>query len=292
MPCDYGEDCEREAFENFAWGHWSNNDTSEGTLLGTRLRRRVRKVIKSCNGCYWFRAKAYATPPPGKLPIDRTESSEAFEVVGVDFAGPLKYRKSKKQERKAYLIVYAYSLSRALHLEVLTTMETTEFLGSLKRFITRRGRPKKIYSDNGGTVVAAAKWLRTVMKDECVSNFLVRGEIKWQFNLSRAPWWGGQFEKMIGLIKQSVYKTIGNGFLWLEELKEIVEVTLNNRPLSFVEDDIEFPILTPNSLLYGRSNIVPELETHRIESVDLRKRANYLRRCKETVWRRWRNEYI
>ena len=260
-----------------------------------RLRRLVRKVIKSCNGCYRFRAKAYATPPPGKLPVDRTEGSEAFEVVGVDFAGPLKYRKSKKQEGKAYLIVYACSLTRALHLEVLTTMETTEFLGSLKRFIARRGRPKKIYSDNGGTFVAAAKWLRTVMKDERVSNFLARGEIKWQFNFSRAPWWGGQFERTIGLIKQSLYKTIGNGFLWLEELKEVildVEVTLNNRPLSYVEDDIEFPILTPNSLLYGRSNIVPELEAHRIESVELRKRAKHLRRCKETVWRRWRNEYL
>jgi hypothetical protein len=88
-------------------------------------------------------------------------------------------------------------------------METTEFLGSLRRLIARRGRPRKIYSNNGGTFVAAAKWLRIVMKDERVGNLLARGEIKWQFNLSRAPWWGGQFERMIGLIKQSLYKTIG-----------------------------------------------------------------------------------
>ena len=115
---------------------------------------------------------------PRLLPVDRTEGSEALEVVGMDFAGPLKYRKSKKQEGKAYLTVYACSLTRALHLEVLTTMKTTEFLRSLKRFIARRGRPKKIYSENGGTFVAAAKWLRTVMKDERVSNFLARGEIK------------------------------------------------------------------------------------------------------------------
>ena len=260
-----------------------------------RLRRLARKVIKSCKGCRRFRAKAFAAPPPGKLPIDRTEGSEAFEVVGVDFAGPLKYRKSKKQEGKAYLIVYSCSLTRALHLEVLTSMETTEFIGSLKRFIARRGRPKKIYSDNGRTFVAAAKWLRTVMSDERVSNLLARGEIKWQFNLSRAPWWGGQFERMVGLIKQSLYKSIGNGFLWLEELREIildVEVTLNNRPLSYVEDDIELPILTPNSLLYGRANVVPELEPHRVVSLDLRKRAKHLRRCKDTVWRRWRNEYL
>ncbi len=41
-------------------------------------------------------------------------------------------------------------------------------------------------------------------------------------NLSRAPWWGGQFERIIGLMKQSMYKTIGNGFLSLEELREAI----------------------------------------------------------------------
>jgi hypothetical protein len=109
-----------------------------------RLRRLARKIIKSCKGCYRFQAKTYASPPPGKLPTDRTEGSEAFEVVGVDFAGPIKYRKSKKQEGKAYVVVYACSLTRALYLEVLTTMETGEFLQSLKRLIARRGRPRKI----------------------------------------------------------------------------------------------------------------------------------------------------
>ena len=226
-----------------------------------RLRRLVRKVIKSCNGCYRFRVKAYTTPPPAKLPVDCTEGSEAFEVLGVDFAGPLKYGKSKKQEGKAYLIVYACSLTCALHLKVLTTMETMEFLGSLGR----RGCPKKIYSDNGGTFVAAAKCLRTVMKDKRVSNFLARGEIKWQFNLSQAPWWGGQFERMICLIKQTLYKTIGNGFLWLEELKEVIldiEMTLNNRPLSYVEDEYRLPYPNPKFPFIWSFQHCTELETH------------------------------
>lgn len=193
------------------------------------------------------------------------------------------------------MVVYACSLTRALYLEVLTCMETPEFLQSLKRLIARRGRPKKIYSDNGRTFVGAARWLRAVMKDERANEFLAREDIKWQFNLSRAPWWGGQFERLIGLIKQSLYKTIGNGFLSLEELREVildVEVTLNNRPLSYVEDDVQFPVLTPNMLLFGRPNPLPELEPHRLELKDLRQRAKYLRRCKEAVWRRWTGEYL
>ena len=66
-------------------------------------------------------------------------------------------------------------------------METREFLPTLKRLIARRGRPEKIYSDNGRTFVGAARWIKTVMGDEKIHDFLACQEIKWQFNLSRAP---------------------------------------------------------------------------------------------------------
>jgi transposase len=87
-------------------------------------------------------------------------------------------------------------------LELLPDLTTTEFTHSLKKFIARRGRPRKIYSDNGKTFVAAATWLRKVMKEERFHNWLAEQRIDWQFNLSRAPWWGGQFERMVGLVKK------------------------------------------------------------------------------------------
>ena len=128
-----------------------------------RLRRLAKKVRKACHGCRRFQIQA--------------------------LAGPLKYRKRQKVEGKAYLILYACSLMRGLYLELLPNMEKTEFLRSLQRFIARRGRPEKIYSDNGGTFVGAAKWLRLVTADERFNtDFLVCHRIKCQFNLSRAPW--------------------------------------------------------------------------------------------------------
>ena len=70
----------------------------------------------------------------------------------------MKYRKKKGQEGKAYLVLSACSLTRGIYLELLSSLETSEFLKrSLKRFIVRGDRPKKIYSDNGRTFVAAAK---------------------------------------------------------------------------------------------------------------------------------------
>ncbi|XP_028411542.1 uncharacterized protein LOC114534187 [Dendronephthya gigantea] len=180
-------------------------------------------------------------------------------------------------------------------MDLLPSLELTEFILSLKRFIARRGRPERIYSDNGGTFIGAAKWMKAVWEDERIQNFLSINQITWQFNLSRAPWWGGQFERMIGLVKGALNKTIGNGFLAWNELEEVlldVEVALNNRPLRYVEDDVQLPVLTPSSMLYLNSSIVPVLQPHRIENQDLRKRAKHLRKCKEALWGRWSQEYL
>ncbi len=100
---------------------------------------------------------------------------------------------------------------------------------------------------------------------------------------------------MIGLVKAALNKTIGNGFLRWKELEEVlldVEVALNDRPLSYVEDDLQFPVLKPNSMLFMNSNTLPELQPHHIEDSDLRKRAKHLLKCREAVWRRWTQEYL
>ena len=69
-----------------------------------------------------------------------------------------------------------------------------------------------------------------------------------------------------------------------------MEVEPNNRPLDYVEDDLQLPILTPASL-YQRPNRIPELEPWREEAV-LRKRAKHLQACKEALWKRWSSEYV
>ncbi len=217
-----------------------------------RLRRLVKKVSRACWGCKRFRAQAYKSPPPGNLPSTRTQGSAPFEVIEMDFAGPIYYQSKPGTESKAYLALYGCSLTRAVYLELLKSLEALECITSLKRFIARRGRPKLIYSDNGSTFKAIGKRLRQVQKDERLNDYLSNLSIKWQFSLSRAPWWGGQFERLIGLFKNAFHKTVGNRTLRWTELGEVVidvEVSLNNRPLSYVEDDFQLPLLTPNSML-------------------------------------------
>ena len=176
--------------------------------------------------------------------------------MGVDFAGPVKYLNKSKREMKAYTVLYARCLTRAVYLGILPDLSGEEFIHSIKRLITRQGRPEKIFSDNGKTFVAEAKWLRKIRNDEKLNELLAKQGIAWQFNLSRSPWWLGGTSQL------------GNGNLWWHELEEValdVEITLNNRPLGYVEDDVQIPILTPSAMLYGQPNQLQEEEAEAIQ---------------------------
>ena len=54
-----------------------------------------------------------------------------------------------------------------------------------QRFISRRGTPKLIISDNGENFISAD-----------VQSFAAEHSISWQFNLGSAPWQGGFFERL------------------------------------------------------------------------------------------------
>ena len=154
----------------------------------------------------------------------------------------------------------------------MPSLKTSAFLPCLKRLIARRGRPRVIYSDNDSTFVKAAKWLKQVQEDEKRQGYLESHDIEWKFNLSHAPWWGRQFERLIGVVKKAMHKVIGRGSLLWNELIDVlleVETQVNQRPLNYVE----LQILTPATFLFQRTTHLPEEQTWRIPDKDLRRRA-------------------
>ena len=112
--------------------------------------------------------------------------------------------KSKRKERHQSLFIYIHT--RVVRLEVLPNQTTQEFIQALKGLTASRGRPKVIYSDNAKTFEKASKWIKKVYKDERMQEFIVTEQVKWKLNLYRAPWWGGQFRRMVGLVKPCLYK--------------------------------------------------------------------------------------
>ena len=61
-------------------------------------------------------------------------------------------------------MLFARSVTKAVHLELLPSQTAEEFIKHLKPFIMTKGHPRKIYSYNGRNLVAPAKWLNGVVK--------------------------------------------------------------------------------------------------------------------------------
>ena len=84
-----------------------------------RLRWLTERVINECLGCKRFQVTALANPPTGNIPKERREGSVPFKSIGVDFAGPIKYLSKSKREMKPCILLYAYSSTRAVYLDLL-----------------------------------------------------------------------------------------------------------------------------------------------------------------------------
>ena len=73
----------------------------------------------------------------------------------------------------------------------------------------------------------------------------------------------------------------------LEEVLIDIEIILNNRTLTYIEEKIDYPILTPNSSILGCDVNFPDAAPHESESKTIKKRHKYIKRCKEVLWERW-----
>ena len=268
-----------------------------------RGRSTVQKILSQCVVCKRLEGKSYHTPIAPPLPSFRVVESHPFTHTGVDFAGPL-YIGSLNN--KAWICLYTCCVTRAVHLELVSDLSTETFIRCMKRFTSRRGLPTRMVSDNGKTFKGAAKEIRSIFTHQDVQNHTSSLGIKFEFNLPKAPWWGGLFERLIKSVKRCLRKIIGQARLNYDEMTTAlveVEAVLNSRPLTYVTtDDMDEP-LTPSHLLTGHRILSlpdnPKLneeeedeEFNLIERKQLTRRARHLNRTLNTFWTRWRQEYL
>ena len=175
-----------------------------------RGRQAVKKLIRPCGTCRRIQGHSYREPIKGRLPEFCSQEEHAFKSVGIDFAGLLYVKTSSNPARKVYIALFTCSTSRAVHLEIVPDLTADSFLLCLRRFIGRRGIPCLIVSDNAKTFKAAAKILVKLFKSSKISAYLAKQGIKGQFNLAKAPLWGGFLERLVRSVKSSLKKCVGN----------------------------------------------------------------------------------
>ena len=204
-----------------------------------------------------------------------------------------------------YIFLFTCPTSKGIHLEVVTDLSTYTFLLAFQQFTSRKSLPQVVISDNGSTYLSAAEELTSLLSSQELKEALGRQDILWKFIPKRAPWYGGFWERLVGLTKMSLKKVLGRAhisLLMLQTLVVEIEATLNDRPLTHVSCDItDAEPITPAHLLYGRR--ITSLPYRRVEEdevvdptfgedTNIEKRVKQLTSILQHFRSRWKHEYL
>ncbi|XP_023312397.1 uncharacterized protein LOC108915573 [Anoplophora glabripennis] len=252
-------------------------------------RRAIRSVLKKCVTCKRFDVKPFAVESP-PLPGDRVRDSAPFEITGVDFAGPL-YLKSGE---KAWVCLFTCAVYRAVHLELTMSLSTLKFLQVLRRFIARRGRPRILYSDNGtnfrGTDNAFAN-----LDWDAITRETNTQRILWRFNPPSAPWWGGSFERLVGVVKRLLRKVLGKASLGYEDLMTLLcdcEAVVNARPLTYISNDHNDSVTLSPAMFLREQVSCNVVDCDLVEKICLTRSMRNKQKLREYLKNRFRLEYL
>ena len=192
-------------------------------------RQVCKRIIKQCKDCAKRRSKALKGTVTAPLPEVRVKPARSFAVTGCDFTGPIYLQNNEK----SYVALFTCAVTRAVHLELTRDMTALKFRVILQRFASRRGAPSTLISDNAKTFKSTGKHLEKICNNEELQGYLTTRRIEWTFNVRKAPWQRGFFERLIGISKSILYKVFGRPKLSFREVETLliqVEGLMNNRP--------------------------------------------------------------
>ncbi|XP_066917226.1 uncharacterized protein [Clytia hemisphaerica] len=152
----------------------------------------VRKIIYHCVICRYLRGST-SNQIMADLPKARVVESPPFTYVGVDFFGPF-IVKELRRELKRYGVIFTCFSTRAVHLEVSSSLETDTFIMTLRRFISRRGKVRSMHSDNGTNFVGTERELKKAISEmdhERIAKYMNEqdGDWIWKFNPPASSQW-------------------------------------------------------------------------------------------------------
>ena len=266
-------------------------------------RKFVTNFVRKCVPCKKVSAKPYCYPDPPALPTYRVISGNPFSAVGIDYTRYLLVRNGVNTT-KTYIAVFACCITRAIHLELVSDLTAEQFVLAFRRFAARRSLPTTVVTDNATYFVAGNTTIKETLDQSFANDFLQSYNIRWIHVPGRCPAWGGMYERLVGLVKQTLRKVLGKCLVSKAELETIItetEAAVNNRPITYVEEtsSLSPEALTPSHLLHGcLINTLPHYgstdDPDLIQSKhgQLTQRVNYRNSLMHQIWNRWRTEYL
>ena len=263
----------------------------------------VRQLVKSIRyKCVRCRIMNQSTQQQimGQIPQERLKPAPAWSYISLDIFGPftIKGETNKRSRSKGYAVIFNCLLCRAVHIDIATDYSTEAFLLVLRRFISIRGKPIKIWSDRGSQLSAASKEIKEVINqrnDDAVTKFSSQMEIDWSFNSPDAPWQNGCAEALIKSVKKALSVSVGVQELSFTEMQTVLFESaslVNERPIGKnPTEDEDGSYLCPNDLILGRSSSkIPNADFTNEKSPYMRYR--FTQNIISAFWIKWQRDFF
>lgn len=153
----------------------------------------IKQLLKTCVHCIKEQPNL-RTQLMGNLPAYRVTPGPAFTYTGVDFCGAFSvriYNNCSRALLKVYVLVFICMTVKAVHLEIVSDLTTKAFIAPLDRFVSRRGRPHTMFSNNGTNFVGAKRIFYEIMASNEIFIYSTNEGFEWKFNPPAAPHFGG-----------------------------------------------------------------------------------------------------
>ena len=190
------------------------------------------------------------------LPTDITQVGD-FTFVGIDYFDPFQVKQGRSTPKR-WGCLFTRLITRAVHIEVAHSLSAKSFLLAFHGFMARRGKPAKVYSDNGTNFTAGEKELReefASLNTKQVYDDMLLEAIDWKFIPAHTL---GIWERLVRSIKNILNSLISGKLLTSKQLESYlceVEKILNDRPLTKIsEDPKDEEALTPSHILLMKRN--------------------------------------
>ena len=123
------------------------------------LRNALRSIKTKYVYCRKLRAQI-KSPLMADLPAERLDyQSYHFTNVGVDYFGPFEVKLLRRSMKRWWCLITCLTI-RAVHIEVVRSLDTDSCLVAINRFIARLGKTTTIISDNGTNFVGSVRELK------------------------------------------------------------------------------------------------------------------------------------
>ena len=205
------------------------------------LRWLLRNIENTCVVCRKRKAQT-VTHMMADLPIERLGLKQPpFSNTNVDYFGPFLVPIRRSTEKR-WGCLFTCLTTRAVHIEVVPSLDLSSCVMGVERFIVRCGTPTTIMSDNGLIFVGAQKELLACVEswNKLAPAVFVQKRIMWKFNPTSVPHHGGSWERLFRSVKHVLYDILGNKRMTEKFLRTtmcLVEQSLNARPITAVSSN-------------------------------------------------------